>query len=232
MKLQEHEIESASGEYTRKVWLVPGVGDGPKRLCIFLDAEYYLDRMDTVSTLGNLALPATAFLFVSHVDGEARHYDYTCNPRYSQFIAEDVAAWVKTRVGGISDRGNLICGLSLSGLASAHMALTYPDAFSAALCQSGSFWWNSEWLTGHTKSLSVQSGKFWISVGDKETESGISHPPTDLRQDVSQVVANVNFVERLRAVGAEVDYRPFSGGHDLVQWKEELPEALTWLYSE
>jgi enterochelin esterase family protein len=150
MTLEEHLVESTSGEYSRKLWLLPGAPAQPQTLCIFLDAEYYLDRMETLSLVSDLQthdlFSAVTWVFVSHGGQPARHSDFICNDRYTQYIAEDVVGWVRQQRDGIAATDHLICGLSLSGLASAYLALTYPQQFSRALCQSGSFWWNREWL--------------------------------------------------------------------------------------
>lgn len=221
MNLAEHVV-TASG-YSRTVW----VHQNPSadRLAVFLDAEYYLKRMNVLPILE--ALPLSA-VFVSHVDGAHRHADFTCNLDYSQFIASEVMSWARQELPGIREQGHLICGLSLSGLASAYLWLNYPQLFSDALCQSGSFWWNEEWLTSQLSSFEP-SGKVLVSVGDKELEKGISHPPSGLQQDESQVVACGNFARECERVGAEVQFQTFSGGHDLACWRAELPDALDWL---
>ncbi len=167
MQLQEDKVESSSGEYARKVWLAPGVNDddmtGPRKLCLFLDAEYYLDKMALLPTLFALQadgiVPRLACLFVSNVDSAARHADYTCNPRFTEFIAKDVVNWAREQCSEITPNGHIICGLSLSGLASAYLSLTHPELFPYALCQSGSFWWNNEWLRGQTSAFPASAGK-------------------------------------------------------------------------
>ncbi len=44
MPPEEHEIRSASGAYSRKAWWLPS--PGATKLCLFLDAEYYLEKMN------------------------------------------------------------------------------------------------------------------------------------------------------------------------------------------
>src|SRR5262245_18068574 len=117
-------------------------------------------------------------LFVSNASHNARHEDYAWNPHYGRFIAEDARAWAAQRGANISEQKNVICGLSLGGLAAAHIAMDHPKVFSRALCQSGSFWW----LMDHPAPLRQTRGRFWLSVGSEETERGVSHPPTGLFQ--------------------------------------------------
>jgi enterochelin esterase family protein len=231
--MEEHMIESACGEYTRNLWLVPSVQARPQTLCVFLDAEYYLERMETLSLVSDLQahdrFSAVTWVFVSHGGQPARHSDYICNSRFARYIAEDVIGWVRRKCAGVVEGDHLICGLSLSGLASAYLALTYPQQFSRALCQSGAFWWNREWLARNAISESAAQGRFWISVGEEEVETGIAHPPSGMLQEVSQLAVVENVVRELEAIGATVHFHRFAGGHQTAPWQAELHAALGWL---
>lgn len=223
-----HELTSADGEYTRDVWFISGPEDRPHRLCVFLDGEHYLRDMKVLPVMEELfateALPAMTCVFVSHVSGEARHYDYTCNDRYSRFIAEDVVAWASGEAN-LQAKDHLICGLSLSGLASAYLAFRYPAVFSDALCQSGSFWW----LADHDKALAHTTARFWMSVGDQETAAGETHPPTGLHQRVSQIEGVRSAAQCFESLGGTVRVSLYAGGHAVAPWLAELPEAMRWL---
>ncbi len=230
MTPEAHEIRSASGAYSRNVWWVPA--DDASKLCVFLDAEYYLEKMNTAATLLELqatgAIPPVNCLFVSNLSPPARQEDYICDPEYSRYIADDIVGWAQTRVPQLGAGGHTICGLSLSGLAAAFLTLARPEIFSGALCQSASLWWNDEWLLHQVPASLTQKSRFWLSVGDKERQSGLLH--VKLFQGVPQVDA----VERMAALLAqrecEVHYNLFAGGHEIPPWKEELPQALDWLY--
>jgi pimeloyl-ACP methyl ester carboxylesterase len=89
----------------------------------------------------------------------------------SRFIAEDVVAWA--RQSNVGSNANLLCGLSLGGLQAAMTVFHYPSVFSYALCQSASFWWFAD----HAVSLPPTAAKFWLSIGDDETATHVSHPP-------------------------------------------------------
>lgn len=227
MELQKQTLQ---GEYVRDVWIFPGPQDNPHPLCLFLDAEHYIRDLQAVPILEELmengSIPRATFVFVSHVDGASRHDDYVCNDRYSEFIERDVVGWAREQVPNIQEDGNLIGGLSLSGLAAAHIALRRPDLFSYALCQSGSFWW----LADHPIEFPAIRSRFWLSVGDEETATEVAHPPSGIFQRVSQIEGVKLAVQLLESAGAKVNLNVYSGGHAAAPWRAELGSALRWLF--
>ena len=229
---EQHVIASSDGRYSRDVWLLRSQAEGTHQVAVFLDAEHYLRDMNAVPIIESLletgALPPTTCVFVSHVSGAARHDDYTCNDRYCRFITEDVVSWVRLQDERVEPRNNMICGLSLSGLAAAHIASRAPDVFARALCQSASFWW----LADHPVALLATRGRFWLSVGSDETATGVSHPPTDLFQRISQVEGVRTAAHMFADQGATVHFTVFPGGHAAAPWRAELGPALAWLASE
>jgi enterochelin esterase-like enzyme len=229
---EEMTIKSTEREYVRSAWLF----EGPKTdhsLCVLLDGEKYRDGVHALPIFSTLmqrgSIPPMTLVFVSHGGAAARHSDYVCDPRFARFIAEDVVSRVRARVPSLSAEGHLICGLSLSGLAAAHIALLYPTRFPAALCQSGSFWFEPDAFARLARQRRPVTTRFWLSVGDEETDTNVSHPPTGLFQGISQIAG----VERARAAleetGGDVNYHLYRGGHMLERWRAELSDALQWL---
>ena len=174
-------------------------------------------------------IPPMTLLFVASGGDAARHSDYVYNARFAEFIAEDVVSRARARVPSLSAERHLICGLSLAGLAAAHIALLYPTRFSAALCQSGSFWLEPDAFARLAHQRPPVTTRFWLSVGDEETSTDVSHPPTGLVQVISQIAG----VERARAAleetGGDVNYHCYQGGHAFEPWRAELGDALQWL---
>lgn len=233
--IQEHTIQCDAGEHVRKCWLLDAVGSKPRHAAIFLDGEFYVDRMKIPELIMEWqrsgTIPATTCLFVSHRDGTARHRDLTCSTNFANFIATDVCAWMRDHVADLPAKDWLIAGPSLGGLQAAFVALEHPQLFNRCLSQSGSFWWKDEWLTKHLDDLPLSNARFWVSVGDQETASGILHPPTGLRQDFDQVSACEHFAAALKKRRQLVRHRVYEGGHAFEPWKAELPDALHWLLS-
>ena len=225
-------INSAERDFERSAWLI----EGPQRdhsLCVLLDGELYRDNVDALAIFSMLtqrgSIPPMTLVFVSHGDAAARHADYVCDPQFARFIAEDVVSRARARVPSLSAERHLICGLSLSGLAAAHIALLYPTRFPAALCQSGSFWWEPDAFAHLAQEHPPVGTRFWLSVGDEETDTRVTHPPTGLFQGISQI----DGVERARAVleehGGDVSFHRYRGGHSFEHWQAELGDALPWL---
>ena len=232
MSLESFTLGSTSKKFSRKIWYLPSETKA-RRIGIFLDAEYYLNQMDAPGIIGRLIeteeIPPMACLFVSHQDGEARHHDYTCSDPYADYIAKDVLPWIQRKSGIAVAGDHFIGGLSLSGLQSSYTALSYPHIFSRVLSQSGSFWWENEWLTHHLREFPDSHGKYWLSVGTKEQGAGSCHAPTDLMQEIDQDVGVRHFAEALKKREAKVHSHVYDGGHDPKHWKQELPDALRWL---
>jgi len=226
IKLETHTVSDPARGYVRPVHLLRGPADQPHRLCLFLDGELYLQKMEVLpvleALLGRNALPPVTFAFIDHLDLAARQQDYTCNDQYGRFIVEKVVPWLQQQVPGLPPGDHLIGGLSLSGLASAWLALQYPGQFRYCLSQSGSFWWNDQRFTKMAAQHQPITNRFWLSVGDQETE--VDEPP-----EVSQIEGVKNAHRVLETLGANVHYHEYHGGHDLKYWREELGEAVLWL---
>lgn len=222
MTLESIIIKSADRE--RAAWIVEGPAT-PHSLCVLLDGEHYRDGVHALPLVSTL--PMTV-VFVESGGGATRHQDYVYDAAFARFVAEDVMRDARARAPSLTADGHLICGLSLSGLAAAHIALLYPALFPAVLCQSGSFWLQPETFAQLARQHAVKS-RFWLSVGDEETDVNVSHPPSGLFQAITQIEG----VERARAAlvenGADVHLHRYRGGHKYEHWEAELGDALRWL---
>lgn len=226
INLEEHIISDSVTGYSRSVRLLRGPPGQPQRLCLFLDGELYLQKMKIAPVLEELnkrsALPPLTFAFIDHLNMKAREKDYTCNDQFGNFIGEKVIPWLQQEISGLRPGHHLIGGLSLSGLASAWLALQYPEHFRYCLSQSGSFWWNDQFFAKMAAKRAPISSRFWLSVGDEETEA--DEPP-----EVSQIEGVKNAHQVLNSLGASVHYNEYHGGHDLKYWRAELEQSLRWL---
>jgi enterochelin esterase-like enzyme len=228
--LVEHVVRSRPMTFERTIWTSSSTEELPGMAILFLDAELYLDRVGAASVVGHLerdgSLPVVVSVFVSNNGSTARHADFICQADYAAFIADDVTAWIRARYPSV--RGIVLAGLSLSGLAAAFIATRFPSKFAATICQSPSFWWDDGRFFKELSPPITPAGKLWVSVGDRETEANVSHPPSGLFQGMSQIEGCDAACSALQQYGYNVSYRTFTGGHDPDCWREDLAFALIW----
>ena len=229
--LTEWTVRCRSGVFGRSAWsLAPSAGR-PTAAILFLDAELYLDRVGAPAVVRRLqerrAIPPAVAVFLSDGGPTARHEDFICRPDYARFAACDLVGSVREEHPGVTEI--VIAGLSLSGLAAAYAATRHPAVFRAAVCQSPSFWWERGRFAQELPAATPAGPEFWISVGSRETEAGLSHPPSGLRQELTQVAGCVSAVAALRTKGYRVSYREYDGGHDPECWRDNLSGALPWV---
>ena len=230
--LMERTLRCRSGMFERKVWSLAPPAGRPTAAILFLDAELYLERVGAAAVVRRLqerrAIPPAVAVFLSDGGAAARHEDFVCRPEYARFVARDLVGSVREEHPGVTEI--VIAGLSLSGLAAAYAATRHPAVFRAAVCQSPSFWWERGRFAEELPAATPAGPEFWICVGSRETEAGVSHPPSGLRQGLTQVAGCVSAAAALRAKGYRVSYREYDGGHDPECWRDDLSLALPWVW--
>jgi enterochelin esterase family protein len=231
IKLEKHNLTDAATGLSRPIHLLRGPVGQPHRLCLFLDGELYCREMKAVPLLSALLDPGRrphmTFAFLDHGNLKSRERDYTCSENFGRYITEKVIHWLQREIPGLHPGQHLIGGLSLSGLMSAWLALRYPEHFRYCLSQSGAFWWNDEFFTKMAPQHAPADTRFWLSVGNQETE--VDETPPGSPPEVSQIVGVNNACRVLKSLGATVHYHEYHGGHSMPFWREELNHALTWL---
>lgn len=216
---------------TRTVWLLKAgkVESGSAiPLIVLLDGEYYIERMKITDLLDGLstkgALPAANYAFVSHIDNETRWRESFCNEKFASAIATELIPLLKD-VLETEPTHYVIGGLSLTGLAAAHVALAGPIVYDGVVSQSGSFWWSNNWLPESIASFQPRATKFRMSCGSDEVEQAVNHG-NGLFQWTSQLTANEMMRDSLLRGGYVVDFDIYPGGHELARWAADLPAAL------
>jgi enterochelin esterase-like enzyme len=229
--LAQFEIASELLSRPRKAWVQPALAGHVVDCLIFLDAEFYIERVEAPTIVANLQrggdLPAVTSIYLSHVDILTRANDCICNHAFASFVATDLCRWIEQRVGRFERF--FLCGLSLSGLAATFAALQHPTTFCGVLSQSPSAWWDDERLTNSLTPDKRSGSRVWISVGDQESQENVMHSAVGLLQKASQRDSVRRLAEKLDGLCREVHHTEFSGGHDMACWADELPRALPWL---
>lgn len=218
----------------RNVWIrQPKLSAPPCNLAIFLDGELYREKVGALSVIEELeastSIANTFFVFVSVSTWEDRWTECPCNPLFARFISEELLLWLIEQnplLKAAAERA--LIGLSYTGLAAVYAALQSPASFTRVIAQSGSFWSNDCWLVEQFRQREKPlSTAFYLDVGSQETEENVRH-----KEDVLQVVSQIDAIRRLRSVllekGYRIKYQEFDGGHDCLAWKQTLPAALRW----
>ncbi len=171
-------IRSSCGGYTRKAWLLRGRGADSGRVIVFLDAEHYLRDLDCLPVIRELReLESMTCVFVSHESGAARHLDYTCNEAYGGFIAED------GRAGGLEERRALGLRIELERAGECIFLFAVPGSVRRGGVPIGVILVDgAEWSRDFADECAVLA-ECWRS-GNR---NGVSHPPSGMRQEISQI---------------------------------------------
>src|SRR5262245_33106234 len=102
MPVTETSLRSSLLGNERRVWLQMPAADAPAAaLCILLDGEYYMERMDAPPLLAELmtagVIPPTFFVYASHIDGPTRWKESFCNGTFARFVAEELVPWTAAK---------------------------------------------------------------------------------------------------------------------------------------
>jgi enterochelin esterase family protein len=232
MKETAHTFRSECLGNERTIW-IREFDQPPTSLAVFLDAELYLDRVgaravvDALHTAGEIG--STLFVFVSTESVASRWVECECHPPFARLIDEELFPWLELAHPFVrAARERVIVGLSYTGLAAAYVALKAPRRFTKVVAQSGSFWWNDCWISGHVAAAEAKpEAEFYLDVGLRETQVNVRHKE-DLLQVASQVEGVRSFRDALRGRGCNPRYVEFDGGHDFASWSLTLPGALRW----
>jgi enterochelin esterase-like enzyme len=217
----------------RTIWIRQPRDLSARHLVIFLDGEFYRERVGALATVESLSLQGEVedawYVYVSSESAEARWRECPCFPPFARFADTELLPFLEERFPAIRHVGQrVIIGLSYTGLAAAYLSLELPNRFQKVISQSGSFWWNDCWVVESAKAKSEAPGAaFYLSVGQREIQQNIQH-----REGVLQVISQLEGVRRFRDALREkrvpVTYQEFDGHHEFGSWKCTLPDALRW----
>lgn len=228
-----HTFRSAVLQNDRSLWIRPPLRRPAHALTLFLDGEFYRERVGAVAILDALfsqrEIADSWVVFVSMASIEARWKECPCYPPVAHFVGRELMPWLSAHfpeLQNVTQRN--IVGLSYTGLAAAYVAKENPVLFQKILCQSGSFWWKENHLAEQYLSWNpAVPMEFYLDVGTGETAENVRHRE-DVLQVVSQIAGVRHFRDTLLRRGHSVLYREFDGGHDFAAWKTMLPDALRW----
>ena len=229
--LTRHVVHSQILGNDRDVWTYVPAGAEPQNLLLLFDAHAFVHDVPTPRILDNLMadglLPNTAAVIVGNASPEARGQELPPNPKFAQFMAEELMPWVKQQGLGQLARHTVVAGSSYGGLVSSYLGLTHPELFGNVLSMSGSYWWAPQgepagWMQRAWQILPspMPNVRFYIDAGTFEKGRGGREGILETSRALGDI---------LRERGLQVTQREWVSGHDYVQWQASLGCGLVAL---
>jgi enterochelin esterase family protein len=166
----------------RWVWVYRPAGVPTTGLPVLVGFDGFHSRtvLRIPTTLDNLIaagrIPPLVAVFVASPGWRRRLRELRPARPMVDFLTRELLPWARRRWQLTTDPERcVVAGHSLGGLAAAYSAFRAPQAFGAALCQSGSFWWPAppegepEWLTRRLEATDRLPLRFYLDVGSLAT---------------------------------------------------------------
>lgn len=236
-KLEKHNIKSEILKNERRIWVYTPPNYSPTNkypLVILLDGWDYLNLIPTPTILDNLQsdgkIPPVVVVFLANpLENGVREKEFQANPLFNDFAVKELLPWIRLRYKVTDNpKQTTIGGLSFGGLAAGFVALKHSDKFGNVIMQSPALWWGNdyygedgEWLTHQFLESKKLPLRFYIEVGKLEV-----FPSTRKGRPITLHAAR-HFRDILQLKGNEVYYKEFNGGHEHINWRENLSEAFT-----
>jgi enterochelin esterase-like enzyme len=230
-------LHSAILNNDRTVWVYTPPGFSPSGdrypLLVAFDGGVYVRTVPVPVILDNLIakkrIPPMVAIMIANPTQASRSTELPCNAPFADFLAKEVAPWMRDNYHATSEASRtFVAGSSYGGLASVYAALRHPETYGNVLAQSGSFWWapdgdpEAEWLTRQFVTSPKLPVRFFLEVGLMESGPTPHNGP-------SQVVVNRHMRDILTAQGYVVHYQEFNGGHEYLNWRGSFADGLLFL---
>lgn len=158
------------------------------------------------------------------VEPNDRFKEYRYNPAYQAFMVKELLPFITAKLKTTARR--IAMGASLGGLMSSILALEYPDVFQTVVSQSGAFLGSPEdpdfykskssWVLERLQKQDTLPVSWYIDTGSLEWLY-------DINKQVAEVLQAKNYVYR---------YAQRAAGHNWVNWRNGLADALRFVLSQ
>lgn len=142
---------------------------------------------------------------------------------YGRLIVEELKPFIDLNYRTRPDAASTgIGGSSLGGLASLHLAFTYPQVFRKVAALSPSVWWDRRAILTSVRQASPKPPlRLWVDMGTEEGSRGIE----DARL-LKAALVGAGWAE-----GVDLRYAEFEGGtHSEGAWAERMGPVFEWLF--
>ncbi|MDN5669511.1 MAG: enterochelin esterase [Renibacterium salmoninarum] len=180
-------------------------------------------------------LPPCTLVFLPSPAGDRRREELALNSLFWQAVRDELLPLVAEQLGRpVDPASTVLAGQSYGGLAALFAAVTMPEVFRFAACQSGSFWYPAP---ADGDPLAGPAGG---ALGEliKAPADGPSAVPDlsgvtvafDVGQHEGRMLEHQAEVLRLlQARGATVRSEFSAAGHDRSSWRSALLRDVAWL---
>ncbi len=158
-----------------------------------------------------------AAIFVSP---QMRNEEYASSNQYIEFCSKELFPFAQREFAkrGIEinadPHSHCMSGASLGGLLSTKVVLRHPELYGSVIAQSPSYWWNKGEIFRSPDLMNASKIDFVI-------QTGTICDAKDLASLMTQ---------RLRLMGAHVEYFEYSQGHTWGNWRTNFAQGLrAWL---
>jgi len=208
----------------------------PYPVLFLFDGDIYTSLIPLPTICDNLiAAGIIKPLVIVMLDSPHRAQELYCDEVFVTFLAEELHPWVRQSYRVTDDPNQtIIGGVSAGGLAAAFVGLRRPEIFGNVLSQSGAFGWSREAAAAPAWSYEIPPPDAWLIEQFATTErlplrfyleAGLLEDQRD-SSGTTILRANRHLRDVLRAKGYWVHYAEYCGGHQYINWRSTLPEAL------
>jgi enterochelin esterase-like enzyme len=211
---------------------------------VMFDGEDYLGPIGLPAILDRLSLeariPPTLAVFVGSPGVGTRWHELRCERPIVDALSTELMPWLRQRYRVADDPASIIVGGSSRGaLAAAWVALSAPETFGGALCQSGAFWWAPDgepleierfnpyhepnWLAREVARRDRVPVRISLLAGTYEGRDSDQGPILEHTRHLRDVLVAKRY---------DVRYRECFGGHDVLTWHSALPEAIADMFTK
>ena len=206
----------------RKIYLYQPATQEPCPLLVVYDGQDYLKRGRIISIIDNMISAAkiqpVALALVPST--KARFIEYATSDSTVSFINNQVIPLAQKNLNLIDikqiPRSYCVLGASMGGMMALYTAFRFPQLFGKVICQSGAFRMFEEdySIFEMVERQPIPPIKLWMDIGRY-----------DFLYETNQRMRNL-----LIQKGCDVNYYEVNGGHNYTTWRNELPQALEYLF--
>lgn len=231
--LSEHQFQSAVWGDARSYHLYTPSEARPGKeypLLIVHDGADFLHYAQMKTLLDNLIhRHEVAPLLVCFTSGVRRNWEYAANAKNADFLKHDLLPHLLANHPALNEREFLgLMGASFGAVSSLYTAVRHPGTWGRLLLQSGSFAFTD--IGEHTR------GPMWDPIVG--FVNGLRESPPNIDAKVylscgtfeSLIYYNRSLVPVFQKTTEGVLFTEVPDGHNWINWRDRLREALTWLF--